>query len=221
MSVCRLEHISKQYEDMGEHRKVIQDFSWNVEAGEILLIKGSSGIGKSTLLFLMGGLMHPTSGKVFWNFTGNNEVDLSKLKEKELAGFMRKDVGYLFQDTILFPTLTVREHLLFAEKISKKGNGGDIDKLLEQMGLTERQFHLPSQLSGGQRRRTAAAMNVLKHPKLLLADEPTNDLDDQYEEVMNQLFVQAAKEGSAVVLVSHRPERAPENVRVLDFNRIM
>lgn len=199
MEICRLEHVRKIYH-MGEQVVPLQDICLNVNAGDFIAVEGVSGAGKSTLLAVMGTLLSIDGGRYF--FEGK---DVSSLSDRQKTDLRAKKIGFLFQDTNLIQALTVRENLLFAQTLGgvEKADGAAADTLLEQLGLTERASFLPHQLSGGQRRRAMAARCLIHTPHLILADEPTNDLDEAWAGRIVALLAGAAKRGTGVVMVSH------------------
>lgn len=218
MNICKLENVTKIYNEEGI--VPIKDISFSIRQGDFIIIKGKSGIGKSTLLFLIGGLLKATEGKIYWNFTKKN-LEISKIKDKEISSLRARNIGYVFQDSILLQSLTVEENLIFAKKISEAtDNKYSKDYLLDYFGLTNKKNSLPCELSGGQRRRAMIAMNFIKNPKLILADEPTNDLDDYWVDRVIDLLQEAARNGKAVVMVTHN-NISIENSVVFDLEKDM
>lgn len=199
MEICRLEHIHKDYR-MGEIVTPLKDISLTVNSGDFIAIEGPSGIGKSTLLYVMGTLLKSDEGDYF--FEGK---DVSKLSDREKSVLRAKKIGFLFQDSTMLQALTLRENLAFSQSIGEKTDSHRIDALLQRFELKDRENFFPFQLSGGQRRRAMAARALIHRPQLILADEPTNDLDEHWaEEIINILKEQAAQ-GAAVVMVTHNP----------------
>jgi len=199
MEICKLEHIRKDYR-MGELVSPLKDVNLTVNAGDFIAVEGPSGIGKSTLLYVMGTLLKSDGGKL-----SIGGVDVSALNDNQLAELRAQKLGFLFQDSNLIQALSLRENLLFAQKIGKKSGKAtrDVDELLERFGLDDRAHFLPGQLSGGQRRRAVAARSLIHNPSLILADEPTNDLDKFWaEEILTVLREEAAR-GAGVVMVTH------------------
>ena len=198
MEVCRLENVKKTYE-AGEKITPIEQVSLSVNSGDFLCIQGPSGIGKSTLLYIMGGLLDASSGNVF--IDGKN---INVLSDKELTDMRRDKVGFMFQDSNLIQALTIEESLLFVQTmVHKKRDYDKVKYFLNKLGLWDRRNFLPSELSGGQRRRAMVAVTLIKDPILILADEPTNDLDDYWANEVLALLSEAAANGKSVVLVTH------------------
>jgi putative ABC transport system ATP-binding protein len=199
MEICRLENVSKTYL-MGEEVHPLQNVSLAVNSGDFISIEGPSGIGKSTLLYVMGSLLKPDEGKLCLD-----NQDVSLLSDRQLTALRAEKIGFVFQETNLIQALTLQENLEFAQARGKKTktDSQEIITLLERMGLADRRDFLPYQLSGGQRRRAMVARALINHPALILADEPTNDLDDFWANEIVKLFAEAVKKGSAVVMVTH------------------
>lgn len=199
MEICALENVRKDYR-MGEVVSPLKDVSLTVNTGDFIAIEGVSGVGKSTLLSVMGTLLDKDGGR--YSFEG---TDVSGLSDDEKTDLRAKKIGFLFQDTNLISALTLRENLSFAQTLggSRKPDFMRMDQLLFELGLEDRAQFLPHQLSGGQRRRAMAARCLIHSPRLVLTDEPTNDLDDQWAEKVVALLSQAAKDGAGVVMVTH------------------
>ena len=185
---------------MGEVVSPLKDINLTVNAGDFIAVEGVSGVGKSTLLAVMGILLDKDGGS--YTFEG---VDVSSLGDDEKTDLRAKKIGFLFQDTNLIQALTLRENLLFAQTLggSRAPDAARADELLKALGLEERSGFLPHQLSGGQRRRAMAARCLIHSPALVLADEPTNDLDDEWAEKVVELLVRAAAKGAGVIMVTH------------------
>lgn len=197
MEICKLEHIHKDYR-MGEIITPLKDICLTVNSGDFIAVEGPSGIGKSTLLYVMGTLLQSDEGT--YTFEGK---DVSAFSDSEKSAFRAKKIGFLFQDSTMIQALTLRENLIFTQGIGGKKDFKKVDELLYQFGLEDRADFFPHQLSGGQRRRAMAARALIHEPALILADEPTNDLDEHWsQEIMNILKAQAEK-GTAVVMVTH------------------
>ena len=199
MEICKLEHIKKDYRN-GELVSPLVDINLTVNSGDFIAIEGPSGIGKSTLLYVMGTLLKSDGGKM--SIEG---VDVSKLNDDQLAELRAQKVGFLFQDSNMIQALTLRDNLLFTQKIGKKSGKPtrDVDELLERFGLDDRAHFLPGQLSGGQRRRAVAARSLIHSPSLILADEPTNDLDKFWAEEIIKILQEEAARGAGVIMVTH------------------
>lgn len=197
MEICKLENVSKTY-NINEDVTPLKNISLNVNLGEFISIEGKSGIGKSTLLYIIGGLLNLDSGKVFID-----KQDISLLSDKELTKLRGEKIGFIFQESSLIQALTIQENLEFIQSISGEKDSKKIDYLLDSLGLSDRRNYLPHKLSGGQKRRAVVAGALINNPSLILADEPTNDLDDEYSGVVIELLSDAVKGGSAVIMVTH------------------
>lgn len=178
---------------------VVRDLDFSLQRGELAAITGVSGKGKSTVLNLLGGIMRPDTGNVV--FDG---VDISRMKQSELDAIHKKGIGFIFQTPYLFEALTARENLIFASRITAGSTDeSEIDVKLEEFGLIDRSEHLPSELSVGQRRRLMIARVMMSGHKVILADEPTNDLDGHWTEFVLRCFQKFAHAGGSVVVVTH------------------
>lgn len=202
MEICRLEHIRKDYH-MGETVTPLKDVSLTVNSGDFIAIEGPSGIGKSTLLYVMGTLLQNDGGSYI--FEGN---DMAKLNDDAKSSLRAEKIGFLFQDSTMIQALTLKENLIFSQRISKRVEGSRVDELLKRFGIEDRAEYFPYRLSGGQRRRAMAARAVINDPVLILADEPTNDLDERWSEEIIKLLKEQALKGSAVVMVTHDSRRS-------------
>ena len=199
MEICRLEHIRKDYR-MGEVVTPLKDINMTVASGDFVAVEGPSGMGKSTLLYVIGTLLKADDGKIF--FDGKDVMSMTDREQTTLRG---EKIGFLFQDSSLIQALTLRENLEFAQTLGgkRKADPAKIDEMLERVGLSDRAGFLPYQLSGGQRRRAMVARSLIHAPSLILADEPTNDLDDLWAEKVVSLLQEEANRGAAVVMVTH------------------
>lgn len=196
--------LSKTY-TMGRNVKVnaLIDTSFNIERGKIVTVVGPSGSGKSTLLNILGGLDNDYSGIL--------KVDGKDLKEYESNSYRRMVVGTIFQQFNLVPSLSVSENILlplsFSNKLSTYEAQNRLDHLLERLGLSDRAKHLPSELSGGQSQRVAIARALISKPKIILADEPTGNLDSKTgNEIVEILFNLNKEEGTTLIIVTHDPD---------------
>ena len=197
MEICRLEHVKKEYH-MGELVSPLKDICLSVNSGDFIAVEGPSGIGKSTLLYVMGTLLKNDEGSIIIEGT-----DVSKLSDDQKSELRAQKIGFIFQDSNLVQALTLRENLEFAAKLSKGKDSRSVDELLERFGLADRANFLPHQLSGGQRRRAVAARSLIHNPSLVLADEPTNDLDEHWADEIIKIFKEEAARGAAIVMVTH------------------
>ena len=205
MEIIKVKNLCKIYGKGDNEVRANDDISFSVEKGEFVAIIGSSGSGKSTLLHMLGGLDKPTSGSIVID-----EKDMTKLKDKELSKLRREKIGFVFQSYNLIPVMTVRENIEMP--ILLDGGKPDktyIDEIIEMLGLTERQTHLPNQLSGGQQQRVAIARAMANKPAIILADEPTGNLDNKNsEEVMELLKASVKKYQQTLILITHENEIA-------------
>jgi len=209
MEICKLEHIHKDYR-MGEIVTPLKDICLTVSEGEFIAVEGPSGIGKSTLLYVMGTLLKPDEGT--YTFGGK---DVTAFNDSQTAEFRAKKIGFLFQDSTMIQALTLRENLIFTQGVGGKKDPKQVDELLYQFGLEDRADFFPHQLSGGQRRRAMAARALIHDPKLILADEPTNDLDEHWSEEIIRILKEQAQKGTAVVMVTHNARWASAATRRL------
>lgn len=202
-----VEHVRKEFVAETGPLLVLSDVSLEVKAGQSVAVLGPSGSGKSTLLHIIGTLDRPTSGTVRLG-----EVEVHDLPERELAQFRNRSIGFIFQDHHLLPELSVLENVLipaFAKGHVTDDDVGRAELLVERVGLNDRRDHLPSELSGGERGRVAIARALIEQPKLVLADEPTGNLDWRTAESVLELLLQMQKEESTMlVVVTHSLELA-------------
>ena len=215
MEICTLSHIAKQYR-MGETVVPLRDINLTVSGGDFLAVEGPSGMGKSTLLYVIGTLLKADEGTIL--FGGK---DIASMSDREQTTLRGEQIGFLFQDSNLVQALTLRENLEFAQTLGgkRKADPKKVDQMLERLGLSERANFLPYQLSGGQRRRAMAARALIHEPRLILADEPTNDLDERWAEKIVTLLQEEADRGAAVVMVTHNSRwsaRASHRYRLED-----
>lgn len=193
---------------------IIKDVNIYVNAGEFVVIMGKSGSGKSTLLGLLAALDYPDSGSV----TLGEQV-LSSLDEDALAVIRQRDMGFVFQSFYLLPTLTVAENIAFPLDIARRPNKARVDELIEAVGLEYRRNSLPSQLSGGEQQRTAVARALVSQPKIVFADEPTGNLDEQNANQVMQLLLDLRQQvDSALVVVTHDPALTEMADRVITMH---
>ncbi|WP_461226994.1 ABC transporter ATP-binding protein [Lacticaseibacillus suihuaensis] len=210
MSILTATDLTKTYP--GEERPALQDVSLRIEAGEFVAIVGPSGSGKSTLLHMLGGVDRPTAGHV-----ALYDTDLGSLNETQLAIFRRRQVGLIYQFYNLMPTLTVGENItLPAELDGKHIPDAELTEMLAALGLTAKAHALPSQLSGGQQQRVAIGRALINQPAIVLADEPTGNLDQRNsQEIMDLLHYANIKQGQTVIVITHDPQIAAQAQRVL------
>ena len=209
MEICKLEHIHKDYR-MGETVTPLKDICLSVGEGDFIAVEGPSGIGKSTLLYVMGTLLKADEGT--YTFEGQ---DISALSDAQKSEFRAKKIGFLFQDSTMIQALTLRENLIFTQGVGGKKNLKQVDELLYQFGLEDRADFFLHQLSGGQRRRAMAARALIHNPRLILADEPTNDLDERWSGEIIRILKEQTEKGTAVVMVTHNARWASAATRRL------
>ncbi len=204
--MLELNSICKQHETRGEPLVVLTDISMNVERGESVSIMGPSGSGKSTLLNIVGTLDTPTSG----DFVIDGDSPL-KMSNNELARFRNRQIGFVFQDHHLLPQLSAIENVVLPSLASSETSGAieRANELLDRVGLADRKDHLPAELSGGERQRVAIARALIHRPKLLLADEPTGNLDRKSADAVSDLLFELQQADSCTLLmVTHSPTLA-------------
>lgn len=202
-----LTQVTKQYQSGSQQVVALAPLTERIAPGEFVMVTGRSGAGKSTLLSLIGGLIRPDGGKV-----AVKGQDLWSLSDAERSRFRARHMGFIFQFASLIPTLNVLENLLLPASFLPAGEGGDRSRalsLLERVGLADQARRLPWQLSGGQQKRVAVARALLNRPALLLADEPTADLDEETEREIVALFQELNRGGTTVVMVTHSTELVP------------
>lgn len=200
MEILRCENISKIYGEGQTQVKALDQVSFSIEKGEFVSIVGPSGSGKSTLLHILGGVDKPTSGTVTIDGT-----DIYKLNEDKLAIFRRRQIGLIYQFYNLLPVLNVDENILLPHLLDgRKMNKERLDMMVSQMGLGERRNNLPSQLSGGQQQRVSIGRALFNHPAIVLADEPTGNLDRKSgNEIIELLKESNQKQKQTLILITH------------------
>jgi putative ABC transport system ATP-binding protein len=211
--MIEVSHLTKTIQNGSSRVEILRDVSFAVPAGQFLAIMGASGSGKSTLLGLLAGLDDATSGTVVLG-----GVDITKLSEDKLARIRGTRIGFVFQSYQLVPTLTARENVLLPAELA--GLRGDIesraDELLNRVGLSHRGHHYPVQLSGGEQQRVALARAFITRPPVLMADEPTGNLDSANgTHVLDLLLRLNREEGATLVLVTHDPQVAARADRII------
>jgi ABC-type lipoprotein export system ATPase subunit len=211
--MIRLSQVSKIYPaKLGEVR-ALDDVSLDIETGEFVAVRGHSGSGKSTLLALVGGLAKPTSGRI-----EVNGQEISSFNSAERARFRSENIGFVFQMFHLLPYLNVLDNVLMAaDPQERDGARGAAEELLEKFGLTHRRFHRPAELSAGERQRAAMARALLNQPRLILADEPTGNLDDRNAEALLDLLGQFHQDGGTILLVTHHANAAVRAGRTISL----
>lgn len=211
MAYIEFNNVVKQYNSGEAAIYALNDASFKVEKGELAVVLGASGAGKTTALNILGGMDSPTSGSVIVD--GQNIADYNSRK---LVGYRRTDIGFVFQFYNLVPNLTALENVELAAQISKKAL--DASETLDKVGLAERKNNFPAQLSGGEQQRVSIARAIAKNPKLLLCDEPTGALDYVTGKQILQLLQDTCRNmGITVVLITHNSALAPMADRLIRF----
>jgi putative ABC transport system ATP-binding protein len=213
MSLIEIKKLSKTYESGEEHILALANVDLSIERGEFISIMGPSGSGKSTLLTILGGLNHPTEGEV-----AVDEIPIYKLPMEKLADFRREYLGFVFQSFQLIPYLTVIENVMLPLAITEKSNREQLmmaEEILEKMGLKGKGRRLPDQLSGGEQERVAIARALVNSPPILLADEPTGNLDTKTGKEIMELFKSLNEERQTIVMVTHNPENVAFSSRTV------
>ncbi len=212
-TLIRCEELTKTYDDRLTKVEALKGIELTVLENEFIAIIGSSGSGKTTLLNLIGGLDKPTSGKIWYD-----DEDISSLTEKERILFRRK-VGIIFQDFNLHSVLTVEQStelpMIYAEKLGKHFRVKRVQELIEKVGLTERKKHIPAELSSGEKQRVGIARALANNPKLILADQPTGNLDSETGEEIIKLMRDLQQEfGITIMVVTHNLDVAKKADRI-------
>ncbi|MCK5833050.1 ABC transporter ATP-binding protein [bacterium] len=206
--MLKAENISKSYrEGAGSKLKVLEDLSIELFAGQVVSITGESGVGKSTLLHVLGFLDTPDLGTILFN-----KLDISKLTDSQLSRIRNSEIGFIFQFHYLLPEFDARENISLPALLAGTNRTSaekSADEILSEIGLSNRANHFPNELSGGEQQRIALARALINKPKLILADEPTGNLDSKNEEHLVELLIKLSRNiGTAVVLATHNRELA-------------
>ena len=216
--ILKLENVHKSYLVGKMPVYALRGINLTIEEGEFLTIMGPSGSGKSTLLHLTGALDRPIEGNIWFN---QKQKNLATLSSEELADYRLFNVGIIFQNFNLVPTLNVKENiqlpLIFANKLPKKDQDNVLQNLVEKIGLQDRLSHFPSELSGGEQQRIAVARAIINNPSILLADEPTGNLDTKNGRIVMDLIHQIHEEGRTVIMVTHDKSLASEGTRTIEL----
>ena len=214
MEILRVENLTKVYESGNNKVVALDNVSFSVEKGEFVSIVGASGSGKSTLLHLLGGVDRPTSGKVLIN-----DTDIFKMNDDELAIFRRRQVGLIYQFYNLIPILNVRENItLPLELDNKRVSDEEVDNLIKMLGLDKRSKHLPNELSGGEQQRTSIGRALISRPAIVLADEPTGNLDTKASEEIVSLLKKSNKEmKQTIIMITHNLELAKVADKIIEI----
>lgn len=215
MGLIEIKALCKSYETGGEQVHALVDVNLSIERGEFISVMGPSGSGKSTLLTILGGLNHPTQGDVLVD-----DISIYRLPLEKLADFRREYVGFIFQSFQLIPYLTVIENVMLPLSITDTSNQEQrriADDILKRTGLGEKGRRLPDQLSGGEQERVAIARALVNSPPLLLADEPTGNLDSKMGKEIMELFKVLNDGGQTIVMVTHNPENVAFSTRTINL----
>ena len=212
MEILRCSHLTKTYGGGSNAVSALDDVSLSLEKGSFTAIVGASGSGKSTLLHMLGGVDRPTKGNIFIE-----DTDISTLSQEQLAVFRRRKVGLVYQFYNLIPTLNVRKNILLPVLLdNQKPDEERFGHLVSTLGLTDRLTHLPSELSGGQQQRAAIARSLIYRPAILLADEPTGNLDRKNsEETIELLKLSNHQYGQTILLITHDEKTALRADRII------
>lgn len=217
-SVIRIDHLSKTYTRGGQPIPVLMDINLEVARSEFVSLMGPSGSGKSTLLNLIAGIDQPSSGTIMIN-----GVDIATLNEGELADWRAANVGFIFQFYNLMPVLTAYENVelpLLLTNLSRRERKVHVEMTLEMVGLADRMDHYPNELSGGQQQRVAIARALVTDPTLIVADEPTGDLDRATGEEVLKLMDELHRDlGKTIVMVTHDPKAAARASRMIHLEK--
>lgn len=204
MDIVAVNDLTKVYKQGTDEVYAVDHVSFSIKQGEFAAIIGQSGSGKTTLLNLIGGIEHPTSGSV--RIDG---VDINDIDDNALAGIRRQKIGYIFQDFNLIPILSASENIIMPLLLdSQKTDKSYLKSLAEFLGIEHRLNHLPSQLSGGQKQRVAIARALINHPDIILADEPTGNLDKKTADEIMGLLMEINRQGNTILLVTHEEKYA-------------
>ena len=212
MEVLRVENLTKEYGKKDTKVVALDNISFSIEKGEFVAIVGASGSGKSTLLHMLGGVDRPTSGKVFID-----GEDIYKFNNDELAIFRRRQVGLIYQFYNLIPILNVEENIALPCRLDGKDvNKKRLDDLLKLLGIENRRNHLPNELSGGQQQRVSIGRAIINNPAIMLADEPTGNLDSKSSrEIIDLLKLSNKKYNQTLIVITHDENIALEADRII------
>ncbi len=213
MTILETDNLTKIYKIGKVEVPALRGISLEIKKGEFVAIMGPSGCGKSTLLHLLGGLLSPTSGKIIID-----GEDLSKVSDAKRTDIRRRKIGFVFQRFNLFPTLTADGNLKLAERIHT-GNGGSAEKrreVLRLLKIEDKMNHKPLELSGGEQQRVALARAIINDPAIILADEPTGNLDTENSQIVLDMFRELNQRlGQTIIMITHNPEAAEHCNRII------
>lgn len=212
MEILRTENLTKTYGIGDTQVTALDNLNLTINKGEFVSIIGSSGSGKSTLLHMLGGVDKPTKGKIYID-----DIDISSMNETKLALFRRRKVGLIYQFFNLIPTLTVEKNILLPMLLDgRTPKREEFDKIVKMLGLNERLNHLPNQLSGGQQQRVAIGRSLIYRPSIILADEPTGNLDRKNSEsILEMLKVSNKEYNQTIVMITHDEKIALSADRII------
>ncbi|WGX77862.1 ABC transporter ATP-binding protein (plasmid) [Paraclostridium bifermentans] len=212
MEILRTENLTKTYGIGDTQVTALDNLNLTINKGEFVSIIGSSGSGKSTLLHMLGGVDKPTKGKIYID-----DIDISSMNETKLALFRRRKVGLIYQFFNLIPTLTVEKNILLPLLLDgRTPKREEFDKIVKMLGLSERLNHLPNQLSGGQQQRVAIGRSLIYRPSIILADEPTGNLDRKNSEsILEMLKVSNKEYNQTIVMITHDEKIALSADRII------
>lgn len=216
-NIVSIRNLSKIYQQGEINVTALHNISLDIQSGEFLTLMGPSGSGKSTLLHIIAGVDRPTSGECFVQ-----SVDVSRLNESQLADWRNQNVGFVFQTFNLIPVLTAYENVelpLLLTRLGRSQRRRQVNTALELVGLAERARHLPRQLSGGQEQRVAIARALVTSPSLLVADEPTGNLDSQSAHDVLGVLQELSRSGKTVIMVTHDPKAAAFGSRTIHLEK--
>ncbi len=212
-TILQTENLIKNYKVGKLETPVLKGLSFGIEEGEFIAIMGQSGCGKSTLLHLLGGLLSPTSGKILID-----GEDLASVSDAKRTDIRRRKIGFVFQRFNLFPTLSADGNLRLAERIHS-GNGGNADRrkeVLRLLKLENKMHHKPLELSGGEQQRVALARAIVNSPAIILADEPTGNLDTENSKIVLDMFKELnQKFNQTIIMITHNPEATEHCHRII------
>ncbi|RKD31773.1 ABC transporter ATP-binding protein [Lacrimispora algidixylanolytica] len=212
MEILSVQHLSKIYGEGKNQVHALKNVTFSLDQGEFAAVIGESGSGKSTLLNCIGALDEPTSGNIYMD-----KKDLFTMKEEQRTIFRRRNIGFVFQSFQLVQELTVEQNIMFPILLDyRKPDQSSVEEILEVLGLKDRRHHLPNQLSGGQQQRVAIGRALITRPKLILADEPTGNLDSKNsQEVIDLLFKASRHYQQTILMITHNSNLTTSVDRVL------
>lgn len=214
--MIKVKNLIKTFHTGGTELVALKKLVFEIPSGQFLAITGRSGSGKSTLLYQMSLLDRPTEGEIVVD-----EQDIVALEEGERVIFRRNNLGYIFQDYALLPTLTSAENValpMMMQGISFKKAIEKAERALDKVGIKDKSNNLPNQLSGGQQQRVSIARSIVHKPKILFADEPTANLDTESSKIILDIFTKLNKEGQTIVMITHEPDYAKIADRIIELS---